>query len=150
MNFGVIDAKNSSIICAVKAALSDLYIPAVSHSSNWGDLSGKESQPSRAKFLGSLETFVEVLGGAQDSLEEAITLEECTSIDLSKFFSPSTYSIATNSTEMLEAIEAQALVWVKQIEQVYTFFSFLLMFFLIILMITLITKTVRKLHMESD
>ena len=118
MNFGVIDAKNSGIISAIKGVLSDLYIPVVSQSSNWGDLSDKESLPSRNKFLSSLETFVEVLSGAQDSLEEAVTLEECISIDLSKFYSPSTYSIATNSTEMLEAIEAQALVWIKQIEQV--------------------------------
>ena len=119
MNFGVIDAKNRNIICAIKDILSNLYIPVVSQSSNWGDLSGKEALPSRNKFLGSLETFVEVLSGAQDSLEEAVTLDECTSIDLSKFYSPSTYSIATNSTEMLETIEAQALVWIKQIEQVY-------------------------------
>ena len=122
----MIDAKNSGIICAVRAVLSDLYIPAVSKSSNWGDLSNKESIPSRTKFLSSLETFVEVLGGAQDSLEEAVTLEECVSIDLSKFYSPSTYSIATNSMEMLEAIEAQALVWIKQIEQVMHFLCFLL------------------------
>jgi len=118
VNFGIIDAKNNSIICAIKSVLSDLYIPVVSQSSNWGDLSGKESLTSRTKFLSSLETFVEVLSGAQDSLEEAVTLEECTTIDLSKFYSPSTYSIATSSTEMLETIEAQALVWIKQIEQV--------------------------------
>lgn len=123
MNFGVIDAKNNGIISAIRSVLSDLYIPAVSKSSSWGGLSDQESLSSRNKFLNSLDTFVEVLGGAQDSLEEAITLQECTSIDLSRFYSPSTYSIATNSMEMLEAVETQASVWIKQIEQVWFLFS---------------------------
>ena len=102
----------------MKSVLSDLYIPAVSTSDSWGDLSGKDALPSRTKFLNSLENFVEILSGAQDSLEDAVTLEECELIDLSKFHSPSTYTIATSSSEIVEAVEKQALIWIKQIEQV--------------------------------
>ena len=114
----MIDAKQNGILLGIRSVLSDLYIPAVSTSSNWGELSGRECMPSRTKFLSSLENFVEILTGAQGSLEDAVTLEECHTVDLSKFYSPSTYVIAKNSSEMLEAIENQALIWIKQIEQV--------------------------------
>lgn len=118
----MIDAKQSGILNAVKLLLADLYIPAVSKSSDWGELSEKDALPSKMKFLTSLENFVEILSGAQDSLEDSVNLKECDGIDLSKFFSPSTYPIAANTSEILESVENQATGWIKQIEQVTSIF----------------------------
>eukprot|EP00794_Sanderia_malayensis_P018805 gene18805-20701_t len=118
INFGVIDAKKNGMLNAIKSVLSELYIPAVSNTSDWGDLSDKQALPAKSKFLNSLESFVEVLEGAQGSLEDAVNLSPCETLDLSKFFSPSTYSIAITSSEILENVESQALIWMKQIEQV--------------------------------
>ncbi len=114
----MIDAKQAGILNAIKFVLADLYIPAVSKASDWGELSGRESLPSKTKFLTSLESFVEVLNGAQDSLEDAVSLSPCEDVDLSKFSSPSSYSAAATSSDFLEAVERQAMIWMKQIEQV--------------------------------
>ena len=56
--------------------------------------------------------------GAQESLNEKVTLKPCDTYDLSRVQTPADYQTLANSTEALEGIEACMLVWIKQVEQV--------------------------------
>lgn len=56
--------------------------------------------------------------GAQESLEEKVTLKPCENYDLSKVNTTADYLTVANSTESLEKIEACMKIWIKQIEQV--------------------------------
>ena len=56
--------------------------------------------------------------GAQESLEEKVTLKPCETYDLSKIQTPADYQAVANSSEALEGIENCMNVWLKQLEQV--------------------------------
>lgn len=56
--------------------------------------------------------------GAQESLEEKVTLKPCETYDLTKIQTPADYQAVANSTEALEGIEECMHVWLKQLEQV--------------------------------
>lgn len=60
-----------------------------------------------------------ILSSAQASLDDAVTLKECDSVDLTRISSPNDYIAAASSSETLEQIEAVVTAWVKQIEQVH-------------------------------
>lgn len=62
--------------------------------------------------------FSGILASAQASLNDAVTLKECQTLDLSKICSPSDYIAAAGSSEALEHIEEIVTAWIKQIEQV--------------------------------
>ena len=62
--------------------------------------------------------FPGILNSAQASLDDAVTLKECDSIDLTRISSPNDYIAAASSTETLEQIEEVVTAWIKQIEQV--------------------------------
>ena len=66
--------------------------------------------------------FISILSGilnsAQASLDDAVTLKECDSIDLTRISSPNDYIAAASSSETLEQIEEVVTAWIKQIEQV--------------------------------
>ena len=59
-----------------------------------------------------------ILGSAQASLDDAVTLKECDSVDLTRISSPNDYIAAASSSETLEQIEEIVTAWIKQIEQV--------------------------------
>lgn len=56
--------------------------------------------------------------GAQESLEEKVTLKPCETYDLNKVNTIADYQSAANSTETLEKIEDCMKIWIRQIEQV--------------------------------
>lgn len=64
--------------------------------------------------------FIGILSSAQASLNDAVTLKECDTIDLTRISSPTDFIAAASSTETLEQIEEVVTAWVKQIEQVLT------------------------------
>lgn len=76
--------------------------------------------------MASLTTFIDVLNGAQQSLNDVVRLSPCDQYDLSKLVSPATYQAAASSTETLELIENHTKLWIKEIEQVYTIISIIL------------------------
>lgn len=59
-----------------------------------------------------------ILSSAQASLDDAVTLKECDSVDLTRISSPNDYIAAASSSETLEQIEEIVTAWIKQIEQV--------------------------------
>ena len=62
--------------------------------------------------------FPAILTSARASLDDAVTLKECETVDLSQINSPSDYLAAASSSETLEHIEKVVQDWIKQIEQV--------------------------------
>ena len=69
-------------------------------------------------FYYNLHNFIFCVTGAQDSLENKITLTPCETYDLSTIRTPHDCQAVANSTEALQAIEDCMQVWIKQIEQV--------------------------------
>lgn len=76
---------------------------------------------SKTKFISSLTSFVNVLSGAQQSLNDMVTLSKCQGVDLSHLSSPTMYQTAAMSSETVDAVENQARIWIKEIEQVRPF-----------------------------
>ncbi|XP_062835458.1 dynein axonemal heavy chain 5 isoform X2 [Anolis carolinensis] len=118
--FNMMDTTHGGLLNSVQHLLSDIFIPALKTMNHgWGELSGPwKGMNVKQDFLASLEGFVSVLLGAQQSLLEKVNLKECDTYDLKTLKGPTDYLIAANSTETLERIEACMKVWIKQIEQV--------------------------------
>lgn len=119
VNFNVLDTSEVGVLKSVEHLLSHIFIPTLKKMNHgWGELSSPQATAVRRDFLSSLDSFVAVLGGAQESLMEKVNLKECETYDLKTLKGPSDYIAVANSTEALEKIEACMKVWVKQIEQV--------------------------------
>lgn len=114
-----LDATENGILQAVEQYLNSIMIPFLKKNNNyWGELSSKAHDQTRENFMNDLESFVAILGSAQDSLGERVELKKCDSYNLSKLQKAADYQAAANSTQDLETIEAIMAVWIKQIEQV--------------------------------
>ncbi|CAM4590230.1 unnamed protein product [Lepidochelys kempii] len=120
VNFNMLDTAQGGLLKSVHHLLSEIFIPVIkTMNQGWGEIGGPQQAANiRQDFLGSLEGFVSVLSGAQQSLMEKVNLKKCDTYDLKTLKGPSDYLAVANSTEALERIEACMKVWIKQIEQV--------------------------------
>ncbi|XP_039973302.1 dynein heavy chain 5, axonemal [Xiphias gladius] len=119
VNFNMLDTTEVGLLKSVEQLLSDIFIPTLSKMNHgWGELASPQAQGVKQEFISSLESFVSVLAGAQESLQEKVTLKECDTFDLRVLKGPSDYMAAASSTETTEKIETCMKVWIKQIEQV--------------------------------
>ncbi|XP_052229952.1 dynein axonemal heavy chain 5-like isoform X5 [Dreissena polymorpha] len=109
----------AGLLYAVEHLLSSIFIPALkSLDKGWGALESKGAIQTRLDFLNTLDSFVSVLVGAQESLNEKVQLKPCDTYDLSRIQTPAEYQAIANSSEALQGIEACMEIWIKQIEQV--------------------------------
>ncbi|XP_028985303.1 dynein axonemal heavy chain 5 isoform X3 [Betta splendens] len=119
VNFNMLDTTEGGLLKSVEQLLSEIFIPTLRKMNHgWGELDSPQAQSVKQDFISSLENFVSVLAGAQESLQEKVTLKECDTFDLRVLKGPSDYMAAANSNEALEKMEACMKVWIKQIEQV--------------------------------
>ncbi|XP_038567842.1 dynein heavy chain 5, axonemal [Micropterus salmoides] len=119
VNFNMLDTTEVGLLKSVEQLLSEIFIPTLRKMNHgWGELASPQAQAVKQDFISSLEGFVSVLAGAQESLQEKVTLKECDTFDLRVLKGPSDYMAAANSTETTEKIEACMKDWIKQIEQV--------------------------------
>ncbi|XP_039662328.1 dynein heavy chain 5, axonemal isoform X2 [Perca fluviatilis] len=119
VHFNMLDTTEVGLLKSVEQLLSEIFIPTLSKMNHgWGELASPQAQAVKQDFISSLENFVSILAGAQESLQEKVTLKECDTFDLRVLKGPSDYMAAANSTETTEKIEACMKVWIKQIEQV--------------------------------
>lgn len=74
MSFNTLDTADGGLLNSVRRLLSDIFIPALRASSHgWGELEGLQDASSiQQEFLSSLEGFVGILSGAQNSLKEKV------------------------------------------------------------------------------
>lgn len=54
----MLDTRGVGILHSVERLLGDIYIPALSKSSNWGELSDRHGASVRHGFMNQLENFV--------------------------------------------------------------------------------------------
>ncbi|XP_072250743.1 dynein axonemal heavy chain 5 isoform X1 [Leuresthes tenuis] len=119
VNFNMLDTTDVGLLKSVEQLLSEIFIPTLRKMNHgWGELASLQAQAVKQDFISSLESFVTVLTGAQESLQEKVTFKECDTFDLRVLKGPADYMAAANSTETTEKIEACMKVWIKQIEQV--------------------------------
>lgn len=74
VSFNTLDTADGGLLNSVRRLLSDIFLPALRASSHgWGELEGLQDASSiRQEFLSSLEGFVGILSGAQESLKEKV------------------------------------------------------------------------------
>ncbi|XP_061572400.1 dynein axonemal heavy chain 5 [Cololabis saira] len=119
VNFNMLDTTEVGLLKSVEQLVSEIFIPTIKKMDHgWGELASPQAQAVKQEFICSLENFGSVLTGAQESLQEKVTLKECDTFDLRMLKGPADYLAAANSTETTEKIEACMKVWLKQIEQV--------------------------------
>ncbi|KAK2844297.1 hypothetical protein Q5P01_010956 [Channa striata] len=119
VNFNMLDTTEVGLLKSVEQSLSEVFIPTLKNMDHgWGELNSPQAQSVKQDFISSLESFVSVLTGAQDILQEKVTLKVCDTFDLLTLKGPSDYKAAANSTETTEKMEECLKVWIKQIEQV--------------------------------
>ncbi|CAH1780133.1 unnamed protein product, partial [Owenia fusiformis] len=107
------------LLNAVEDVMSRIFIPSLRKlEKGWGSLQTKAGEPVRTDFLNNLDSFVSVLSGAQQSLDEKVILKPCETYDLGDLMTPSDYQSAASNNDVLVAIEECIAVWIKQIEQV--------------------------------
>ncbi|KAJ0065958.1 hypothetical protein NL108_000216 [Boleophthalmus pectinirostris] len=121
VNFNILDTTEGGLLKSVEQLLSEVFIPTLRKMNHgWGELASPQAQTVKHDFISSLESFVNVLAGAQESLQEKVTLKECDTLDLRAMKTPADYMAAAHSTETTDKIEACMKVWIKQIELVLT------------------------------
>ncbi|XP_049585235.1 dynein axonemal heavy chain 5 [Syngnathus scovelli] len=119
VNFNMLDTSEGGLLKSVDQLLSEVFIPTLTKMNHgWGELASPQAQAVKQDFISSLENFVSVLAGAQESLQEKVTLKECDTFDVRILKGPSDYMAAANNTETIEKIEGCMKGWIKQIEQV--------------------------------
>ncbi|NWQ86048.1 DYH5 protein, partial [Burhinus bistriatus] len=121
VNFNMMNVGREGLLKSVQQLISEIFIPALqTMDCGWVEI-GEPQQASNVKqdFLGSLEAFVSVLSGTQQSLlEKVVILKKCETYDLKTLRGPSDYLMAANSIDALERIEVCMKGWTKQVEQV--------------------------------
>ncbi|XP_065523675.1 dynein axonemal heavy chain 5 [Lathamus discolor] len=120
VNFNMMNVGRDGLLKSVEQLISEIFIPALQTMDHgWVELTEpKLASTVKQNFLNSLEVFVSVLSGTQQSLLEKINLKNCETYDLKNLRGPSDYLMAANSTDALEKIEVCMKGWTKQIEQV--------------------------------
>ncbi|KAM6102183.1 dynein axonemal heavy chain 5 isoform 6-T6 [Theristicus caerulescens] len=120
VNFNMMNVGRDGLLKSFEQLISEIFIPALQTMDHgWVEL-GEPQQASNIKqdFLGSLEAFVSVLSGTQQSLLEKVNLKKCETYDLETLRGPSDYLMVANSIDALERIEVCMKGWTKQIEQI--------------------------------
>ncbi|KAM9783262.1 dynein axonemal heavy chain 5-like [Neosynchiropus ocellatus] len=119
VNFNMLDTRQGGLLRSVEQLLSEVYIPTLRKLNHgWGEQASLQAQAVKQDFIMSLENFVSVLAGAQESLQERVSLNKCESLDLAVLKGPADYKAAASSSEVTEKLEACMKGWIKQIEQV--------------------------------
>ncbi|GAB1603178.1 hypothetical protein Ahia01_000598300, partial [Argonauta hians] len=114
------NGSHNSILNSLEALLSKIFIPAAcNHQNGWDDTETQQKcQKVQNNFHNSLSSFVSVLSGAQESLEDKVTLQHFKPLNNLQTFTASGYVAIVNSSEAMEEIENIIKIWIKQIKKV--------------------------------
>ncbi|KPP75577.1 dynein heavy chain 5, axonemal-like [Scleropages formosus] len=118
INFNMLNTVDVGLLQSVEQLLTKIFIPTLRMMNESGETANPKALSIWQDFFSSLDGFVAVLGGAQESLMEKVSLKPCETYDLKTLKGPSDYVAVASSTEALEKIEGCMKAWVKQIEQV--------------------------------
>ena len=118
MYFGSLESNGEGLLGAIERLLGDVFIPALTQCSKWGELKGPGGEVAKQAFLGKLSQFVSVLSNARASIADAVTLTACPHPQLAAISSPSEILAAAGNSELVEAAESCTQTWCREIEQV--------------------------------
>ncbi|XP_075396980.1 dynein axonemal heavy chain 5 [Tenrec ecaudatus] len=120
LSFNMLDPADGGLLNSMRRLLSDIFIPALRATDHgWGGGDGlQEASSIRQDFLCSLENFVSVLSGAQESLKEKVNLQKCDLFELKTLTEPMDFLVIASNPETLEKVEGCMKIWIKQTEQV--------------------------------
>lgn len=69
----MLDTREGGLLKSVEQLLSEIFIPTLRKMNHgWGDTATSQAQTVKQDFISSLEGFVSVLAGAQESLQERV------------------------------------------------------------------------------
>lgn len=69
----MLDTAEVGLLKSVEQLLSEIFIPTLRKMNHgWGDAASSQAQAVKQDFISSLEGFVSVLAGAQESLQEKV------------------------------------------------------------------------------
>ena len=118
--FGSLQSNGDGLLGAVEKLLGNVFIPALTSCSKWGNLTGPEGQVVKNAFLSKLSGFVGVLSNARASIANTVKLSPCQNEALAALSSPSDILAAAGNPELVEAAETCVQTWYKEIEQTLT------------------------------
>ncbi|KAM9386572.1 dynein axonemal heavy chain 5 [Phaethornis superciliosus] len=120
VNFSMMNVGRDGLLNSFEQLIAEIFIPTLqTMDRGWAELPDPQQASSiKWDFLRSLEKFVSVLSGTQQSLLEKVSLKKCETYDLKTLRGPSDYLVAAKSIDALERIEVCMKGWTKQIEQV--------------------------------
>lgn len=74
----MLDTREGGLLKSVEQLLSEIFIPTLRKMNHgWGDTATSQAQTVKQDFISSLEGFVSVLAGAQESLQERVKNTFC-------------------------------------------------------------------------
>lgn len=77
----MLDTTQVGLLKSVEQLLSDVFIPTLTKMNHgWGELASPQAQAVKQEFISSLENFVSVLAGAQESLQQKAWSSHCSGI----------------------------------------------------------------------
>lgn len=69
----MLDTTEGGLLKSVEQLLSEIFIPTLRKMNHgWGELASPQAQTIKQEYISSLESFVSVLVGAQESLQEKV------------------------------------------------------------------------------
>ena len=119
---GSLESNGEGLLGAVEDLLAHVFVPALSQSDDWGDLTGPEAQVVKSNFLRKLSSYVAVLTNARASIADAESLSPCgcTHPSLLTIRAPADVLAAAANPELVEAAETCCVVWCKEIQVILT------------------------------
>lgn len=80
----MLDTTEGGLLKSVEQLLSEIFIPTLRKMNHgWGELDSPQAQSVKQDFISSLEGFVSVLAGAQESLQEKVRNSHCSTSRIS-------------------------------------------------------------------
>lgn len=70
----MLDTTGVGLLKSMEQLLSEIFIPTLRKMNHgWGELASPQAQAVKQDFISSLDSFVSVLAGAQESLQEKVS-----------------------------------------------------------------------------
>ena len=114
----MLDCKDEGLLGGMELLLDQVFVPALSQCDKLGELTGPGAHVAKQAFLTRLSSFISVLANARASIGDTVKLSPCSNPQLAALSSPADIVGAAGNADLVEAAEACAQVWCKEIKQV--------------------------------
>ena len=118
MYFGSLNSKEEGLLGAMESMLCNVFIPALTSCSKWGQCTEGLDALKKQKFVGKLSSFSSILSNAQESIADTVGLTPCSHPLLTRVMTPADITAAVTKPDNVEAAEKCTQKWCKEIEQI--------------------------------